>query len=204
MRNAPFGMMFAYGRGKSNQLNRMTMEKRRALIEIVKDTYGEDNIVEVWNELCDAGGDTDKKVHTWNDFGEFAQEAVRETDGIYALLRAIRFGDTNDGRYWWIDEEGMLRTADFPSEECDSPIDLEMVADYLIEYGDAGLPEVDNDELLDAFLDEHFPGNDDARDIADELIRSEPFDLLTEDWDDLAPLVEIKLAQKSDDEHGSD
>lgn len=176
------------------------MGKRMAVKDIIEKNWYDDGIVEAWNRLCEKNNDPDSMVNSMEDFEEFA-EGVVSRNGIARLLNMVKFGNFDiDNEWWWLNGYGNLHSTDDILNCSRSPIDLGEIADFLIEEGDSRLPEVDTDELLDAFIGDYFAGDDDARDAAEKIIEEESFDLLTDDWDDLEAAVKVKLAGEEDEE----
>ena len=176
------------------------MGKRMAVKDIIEKNWYDTDIITAWNRLCEENNDPDSMVNSMDDFEEFA-EGVISRDGIARLLNMIKFGNFDlDNEWWWLNGYGNLHSADDILNCPRCSIDLGEIADYLISEGDAGLAEVDTDELLDAFIGDYFAGDDDAKDAAEEIIREESFDLLTDDWDDLEAAVKVKLAGEEDED----
>lgn len=167
------------------------MDKRNAVIKTIKSRWNDTDIIDVWNLVCDHNNDTDSQLQSMNDKFEDFAEGVISREGVFYLLNMIKNGNFNTrDDWWWVEKDRLYSTWDALSA-----IDMEDVADYLIDFGDAGVAEVDTDDLLDEFIGEHFEGNDDARDVAEELIREQSFDLLTDDWWDLEGAVKARLAR---------
>lgn len=81
-------------------------------------------------------------------------------------------------------------------EPCMSSINT--IADYLIENGDAGFPEIDNDILQKVFVVMYLHGDDNTvNQMIDEMQQHEVFDLLMGDWEDMAQELMNKINNKN-------
>lgn len=100
--------------------------------------------------------------------------------------RATNFGHYEYmDKYFWVNHYGKLESFSGFCRYC--PINMNILADYLIDIGDTTFP-IDDVRLVDDFLLEYFENSDDedkAKEIIDRICQSEPMDFLMEEWDDL-------------------
>lgn len=174
------------------------MEKRDAIIKAIKRNWTSHDIADVWNLVCEQNKPLEDKVYPMNEFEDYAQNIVSR-DGIFSLLNRISGDFDIYDDWWWVNGYGNIySTNDLECATCPI-IDFGEIADYIIDYGDAGLPEI-TDDLLDEFIGTFFGGDDNARGVAEEIISTDYFDLVTDDWGDLELSTKIKLSGKENDD----
>ena len=107
----------------------------------------------------------------------------RSADWILARTYYGSYNYPDD--YFCFNGYGNLDSFNYWDDE-KSPVDVDELADWLIENGDADF-EIDTDLLKDAFIEEYYEPehHDEMRGWIEKMTEEETFDLLTEDWDDL-------------------
>jgi hypothetical protein len=71
------------------------------------------------------------------------------------------------------------------------------LADYLVEWGDSGLKEVDSDALEESFLDYYFDiymHDEVMMNLIKQHIEAEGYDFLMDNWDDIVDDIEDMIA----------
>lgn len=163
------------------------MSKKKSVAEYIKSAEMED-VVNLWNQFIDETERYDDQVYENSD--DMLDEVF---SSIHEFARSSRYGDYNFNDAWFA-FNGYGNVVSFRYLDDDNcPIDVDALADYLIENGDSDF-EISSDFLQAEFLDEYFPNEEDydkAMCIADNLSESEPVDFLMDDWDDIAETIKF-------------
>jgi hypothetical protein len=110
------------------------------------------------------------------------------------IVRRVQYGDFRpDDDYFAFNGYGNLVSFNDLSDY--GPFSYEVLAEYLVDNGDGDF-EVDTDMLQDYFIEEYFADMEWAEITAliDKISEDEPFDLLMDDWDDLAEIVKEHIS----------
>lgn len=164
------------------------MSKINSVIEIFNYSTSMDDIVKVWNDYC--------KEFNWDDQIYPNNEYMLDDlfSSVWEFARSASYGDYHlNQKYMAFNGYGNLVTFNTINDD-NCPIDVDALANYLIENGDT-YNIIDDDELKNSFLDEYFPNAEDcfkAEEIVeklDESIFDEPINYLTDDWDKIAEAI---------------
>mgnify|MGYP003307885407 CR=1 FL=1 len=166
------------------------MRKLDFIAGYIKSNWSSSAIINAWNRYCEDNNDPDSMVEYMDSFNELF-DGMTPTE----IAERVSHGSFCSGDdYWCFNAYGNIKTFSY-WDDSDSPVDIYDVAEWLIDNGDSDTEEIDTDDLAEGFLDEYFP--DDDRDKMEHLIdiycEEECFDILTEDWDDLAANLKYAL-----------
>lgn len=155
------------------------MSKKKEIIRQLKN-IAPSKVVSIWNACCFSTNRDD--IITQNDIVTIAIEYHFETfDDLAEAMRGSNYKASD--KYTFINSNGHLQTFTNVIEDPSSPIDIDILADYIIKHEDEnGL--IDKGKLLDVFINEYF-SNYDKELIYDILNGYLGLDLLIEDWDEL-------------------
>jgi hypothetical protein len=106
-----------------------------------------------------------------------------------AIVRRVKYGDFRpDDDYFAFNGYGNLVSFNDLSDY--GPFSYEVLAEYLVDNGDGDF-EFDTVLLQDYFVKEYFADMrwTEITALIDKISEDEPFDLLMDDWDDLAEIV---------------
>ena len=162
------------------------MDKHAALVAVIKNWSPED-ILNAWNEYC-----SEKCMDNYIYDNVYVSELFEGAENpVDEALRAAYYGDYRySDEYVKLNAYGNLES--FGRFEIEEHVDYGELADYLEDAGDAMVAEVDPDELSEHFteqIQELFPymrGGCVESLMCEIMESSEPYDLLMEDWNDLA------------------
>jgi hypothetical protein len=110
------------------------------------------------------------------------------------IVRRVQYGDFRpDDDYFAFNGYGNLVSFNDLSDY--GPFSYEVLAEYLVDNGDGDF-EVDTDMLQDYFIEEYFADMEwvEITALIDKISEDEPFDLLMDDWDDLAEIVKEHIS----------
>lgn len=162
------------------------MDKIDYIVEIIKDNWSQSEIVDAWNQRCESHNYYDDQINYMGFFNElfFGLTPLE----IVEKVKNSQFCAGND--YFAFNGYGNL--VSFDEAEDYNSFSYEELAEYLVENGDSTTKEIDTDLLLLAFLDEHFISYDRNLmfDAISKYMEEETFDVLMDDWDDLADVAE--------------
>lgn len=166
------------------------MNKIDAISNIIKENWSNDEIVRVWNDYCDKHSCYDDAICYMDSFNELFSGMTP----LEIVERVLYGGDfrTDDDFFAF---NGYGNIVSFNDVDDYGSFDMRYVAEYLVDCGDSDYTEVDNEALLDEFINEHFSNYnyDEIKNIIEVIMEEETFDLLMDNWDDLAEIVEEKL-----------
>ena len=179
------------------------MNKIDAISNIIKENWSNDEIVRVWNDYCDKHCCSDDMIFYMDSFNELF-------DGLkpIEIVEKVMYGDfrTDDDFFAF---NGYGNIVSFNDVDDYGSFDMRYVAEYLVDMGDSDYTEVDNDELLDAFIIEYdwcnhyYFRNRDFEEIKSTfeiIMEEESFDLLMDNWDDLASSVDMWIETNEENE----
>lgn len=162
------------------------MNKHAALIQFIENSWPNSDVLDAWNERC-SEEDMDDYIYA----NRYVSELFEGSTAVDDALRAAYYGDYRYGdEYVKFDAYGNLES--FDEYDIMKYVDSGILADYLEENGDANTPKVDNEFLAEQFVEqivELFPymKTGCAESLMIEIMDSyDPYDLLMDDWDDLA------------------
>ena len=162
------------------------MDKKEIVISIIEE-WDNSDLAEAWNKLCEDHNYDDERIYMMFDFNEFFNHL---TPLEVIDLVDSRFNTNND--YFAYDNYG--RIVSFDNIDDYYCFDFSQLADYLIENGDDDVTEVSKEELMNEFYElKHigsrtgFQLNDDIiMDSLEKYIDENDYNLLTDEWDEIA------------------
>lgn len=156
------------------------MSKKKEVIRQLKNTTP-NKVVNIWNACCYNTKRYDDII-TKNDIVTIAINYHFDTfDDLGEAMRGSNYKASD--KFAFINGNGHLQTFTNILEDPSSPIDMDILADYIIKYEDEyGL--IDKEKLFDTFINEYFSTYDKEL-IHDILNGYLGLDLLIEDWNEL-------------------
>lgn len=174
------------------------MTKQQSLERIIRDTWNEDDIVDAWNEMLKSEKREKEQIYSTEYFTQWVRDWINEGHNAIYLADMINEGYFNSEYNWfWTEDDCHALRGCESIDDYICPIDEHILAGWIVENGDVSTYEVDNEELIEDFLDEYFAGDDDARAIVEDM---KDTDFLMEDWDDIASEVKVMLARADKEE----
>ena len=157
------------------------MDKIQAIINIIKDNWSTDELVNAWNLRCEKKGDMDEFIENMSFFDEMFQHLSPLE--IIDKVKGCNFC-TGDN-YFAFNGYGNLES--FSYVEDYSRFSYEELAEYLADNGDSLTADVDTDELLEYFIYEYFDNYDfdQIKQTIETYMEDNIFDLLMDNWDNL-------------------
>lgn len=155
------------------------MEKIDVIVKILEDNWSAEDLIRVWNDYCSEHCCCDDEIFYMDSFNELM-------DGLTPLeiVERVQYGDFRpDDDYFAYNGYGNIVSFcdvyDFGS------FNYQYVAEHLVDNGDSEYTEVDNEALLEGFIDEYFMDYDfdTIKAIIEKYMEEETFDLLMGDWD---------------------
>jgi len=161
------------------------MSKQQSVVNYINSSDMED-VVTLWKQFVSESNSENDDV--WENSDDMLDEIFPST---HEFARSSTYGHYNysDSFFAFNGYGNIVTFSRLDDERC--PIDVDALADYLIENGDSDF-DVDSDQLECDFLDEYFPNAEDyfkANDIVDNLSKSEPIDFLMDEWDNIAETI---------------
>lgn len=173
------------------------MNKIDAISNIIKENWSNEEIVRVWNDYCDKHCCCDDMIFYMESFNEL-YDGVKPIE----IVERVIYGDfrTDDDFFAF---NGYGNMVSFNDVDDYGSFDMRYVAEYLVDCGDSDYTEVDNEALLDEFIDEHFSDYDydEIKNIIEAVMEEESFDLLMDNWDDLADSVDYWMETNEEKEN---
>ena len=155
------------------------MDKIDVISNIIKENWSNEEIVGVWNDYCDKHCCCDDMIFYMGSFNEL-YDGVKPIE----IVERVIYGDfrTDDDFFAF---NGYGNIVSFNDVHDYGSFDMRYVAEYLVDNGDSESPEVDNEKLLEGFIDEYFMDYDfdTIKGIIEKYMENEIFDLLMGDWD---------------------
>lgn len=150
--------------------------KEQAIASILHDKMSESDLIDVWNEFCEANSwdDTIRDMSSFDDYMEYrsASEVVEMTSYSFSL---------HDD--YFVDTLGEVTSSDEPWDFID---EIELI-EWLAERADSSntMYMVYDDEMTEMFIENLFAELGDKRVIkwCEDNLR--PSDVCTDDWDEL-------------------
>lgn len=168
------------------------MDKVKAIAQYIEDYWGDEEIIRAWNNYC---SDECMDDYVYRNDEYFFDEQFEKAD---EAVRAVCYGE-----YKYMDDYVVFNGYGNLDSFCCwndgvSPIDLDILAEYLIDNGDAGCErKIDNEDMIEYFVTdytEEFGGDTSAvEETINSYLEEEDFDFLTEDWEDLAEIIKERL-----------
>lgn len=157
------------------------MDKIQAIIDIIKNNWSTDEIVDAWNLRCDENNYMDDRIEYMDTFDELFCGLKPSEIAEKGYKRDFRTGDD----FFVFNGYGNLES--FSDVEDYSRFSYEELAEYLAENGDSLISDVDKDELLEFFIYEYFDHYDfdQIKCVIETYMENNTFDLLKDNWDDL-------------------
>ena len=172
------------------------MNKIDAISNIIKENWSNDEIVRVWNDYCDKHSCGDDMIFYMDSFNELFN-GLKPIE----IVERVMYGDFRaDDDFFAFNGYGNI--VSFNDVDDYGSFDMRYVAEYLVDMGDSDYTEVDNEALLDEFIDEHFSDYDydEIKNIIEVVMEEESFDLLMDNWDDLASSVDMWIETNEENE----
>lgn len=157
------------------------MDKIQAIIDIIKNHWLNEEIVDAWNLRCEKKGDMDEFIENMSFFDEMFQHLSPLE--IIDKVKGCNFCTGDD--YFAFNGYGNLES--FSCVEDYSRFSYEELAEYLADNGDSLTADVDTDELLEYFIYEYFDNYDfdQIKQTIETYMEDNIFDLLMDNWDNL-------------------
>ena len=157
------------------------MDKIQAIIDIIKNHWLNEEIVDAWNLRCEKKEDMDEFIENMSFFDEMFQHLSPLE--IIDKVKGCNFCTGDD--YFAFNGYGNLES--FSCVEDYSRFSYEELAEYLADNGDSLTADVDTDELLEYFIYEYFDNYDfdQIKQTIEAYMEDNTFDLLMDDWNDL-------------------
>ena len=157
------------------------MNKIQAIIDIIKNHWLNEEIVDAWNLRCEKKGDMDEFIENMSFFDEMFQHLSPLE--IIDKVKGCNFCTGDD--YFAFNGYGNLES--FSYVEDYSRFSYEELAEYLADNGDSLTADVDTDELLEYFIYEYFDHYDfdQIKRTIETYMEDNIFDLLMDNWDNL-------------------
>ena len=183
------------------------MDKIQAIIDIIKNNWSTDEIVDAWNLRCDESNYMDDRIEYMDTFDELFCGLKPSEIAEKVYKRDFCTGDD----FFAFNGYGNLES--FSDVEDYSRFSYEELAKYLVDNGDSLTAGVDTDQLLESFIYEYFDyyDFDQIKSIIETYMKNNTFDLLMDNWDDLNRDVldyikeeELGYSDEEDDEDNDD
>lgn len=165
------------------------MTKLDAIENILRNYWSNGDLISLWNDYCDKHRCDDDIITDMSLFDDLFRE-MSPLD----IVRRVKYGDFRpDDDYFGFNGYGNLISFNDLSDY--GPFSYGVLAEYLVDNGDGDF-EVDTDMLQDYFIEEYFADMEwtEITALIDKISEDEPFDLLMDDWDDLAEIVKEHLS----------
>ena len=145
-------------------------------------------IVKDWNHFVEESKKIDKtskfkEVYPIEEFNTQCQHLnpLEIAESVTTADKKVCIFDAND-KYFF------MRGGKFQSfnklHDGYCPINLDLLADFIIENGDAGFSEISNEVLVKEFIYEYFPDKVCILKFFNSVMESD-YDFLMDDWDDI-------------------
>ena len=181
------------------------MDKIQAIIDIIKNNWSTDEIVDAWNLRCDESNYMDDRIEYMDTFDELFCGLKPSEIAEKVYKRDFCTGDD----FFAFNGYGNLES--FSDVEDYSRFSYEELAEYLVDNGDSLTTDIDTDELLESFIYEYFDHYDfdQIKCVIETYMEDNTFDLLMDSWDDLNRDVldyikEEELGYSDEDEDNDD
>lgn len=181
------------------------MDKIQAIIDIIKNNWSTDEIVDAWNLRCDENNYMDDRIEYMDTFDELFCGLKPSEIAEKVYKRDFCTGDD----FFAFNGYGNLES--FSDVEDYSRFSYEELAKYLAENGDSLTTDIDTDELLESFIYEYFDHYDfdQIKCVIETYMKNNTFDLLMDNWDDLnedilSYIEEEGLGSNEEDEDNDD
>lgn len=166
------------------------MTKIDSIVNILKDYWSNGELISLWNDYCDKHRCDDYIIEDMSLFDDLFGD-MSPLD----IVRRVQYGDFRpDDDYFAFNGYGNLVSFNDLSDY--GPFSYEELAEHLVDNGDGDF-EVNTDALQNYFIDEYFADMrwTEITALIDKISAEEPFDLLMDDWDDLAEIVKEHIKE---------
>ena len=168
------------------------MNKIDAISNIIKENWSNEEIVGVWNDYCDNHCCCDDMIFYMGSFNEL-YDGVKPIE----IVERVIYGDfrTDDDFFAF---NGYGNIVSFNDVDDYGSFDMRYVAEHLVDCGDSDFTEVDNEALIEYFLNEYFPHytyDDKMMEVITNIIEVEGFDFLMDDWNDIVETIETTISE---------
>lgn len=157
------------------------MEKIQTIIDIIKNSWSNEEIADAWNFRCDEKGYMDERIEYMYSFDELFCNLKPSEIAEKVYRREFCTGDD----FFAFNGYGNLES--FSDVDDYSRFSYSELAEYLVDNGDSLTTDVDTDELLESFIYEYFNhfDFDQIKQTIETYMEDNAFDLLMDNWDDL-------------------
>lgn len=165
------------------------MNKIECITEHIRNFWSNEDIIRAWNNYCSEECMEDY-IHSNDEY--FFEEMFEKADDA---VRAVCYGEYHyQDEYVVFNAYGNLDSFDYWKDE-NSPIDLDILAEYLVDNGDSDTPGIEDldSDFIEKFAEENNVDINEVEEIVNNYLEEEDFDFLTEDWEDLAEIVKERL-----------
>lgn len=166
------------------------MTKIDSIVNILKNYWSNGDLISLWNDYCDKHRCDDYIIEDMSLFDDLFGD-MSPLD----IVRRVQYGDFRpDDDYFAFNGYGNLVSFNDLSDY--GPFSYEELAEHLVDNGDGDF-EVDTDMLQEHFIEEYFADMEwtEITALIDKISEDEPFDLLMDDWDDLAEIVKEHIKE---------
>lgn len=165
------------------------MNKIECITEHIRNFWSNEDIIRAWNNYCSEECMDD---YIYDNDEYFFEEMFEKADDA---VRAVCYGEYHyQDEYVVFNAYGNLDSFDYWKDE-NSPIDLDILAEYLVDNGDSDTPGIEDldSDFIEKFAEENNVDINEVEEIVNNYLEEEDFDFLTEDWEDLAEIVKERL-----------
>ena len=157
------------------------MDKIQTIIDIIKNNWSNEEIVDAWNFRCDEKDYMDERIEYMDTFDELFCNLKPSEIAEKVYRRDFCTGDD----FYAFNGYGNLES--FSNVEDYSRFSYSELAEYLADNGDSLTTDVDTDQLLESFIYEYFDHYDfdQIKCVIETYMENNTFDLLMDNWDDL-------------------
>ena len=157
------------------------MDKIQTIIDIIKNNWSNEEIVDAWNFRCDKKDYMDERIEYMDTFDELFSSLKPSEIAEKVYRRDFCTGDD----FYAFNGYGNLES--FSEVDDYSRFSYTELAEYLVDNGDSLTTDVDTDELLEYFIYEYFNHYDfdQIKGVIETYMEDNTFDLLMDNWDDL-------------------
>ena len=157
------------------------MDKIQVIIDIIKNNWSNEEIVDAWNFRCDKKDYMDERIEYMDTFDELFSSLKPSEIAEKVYRRDFCTGDD----FYAFNGYGNLES--FSEVDDYSRFSYTELAEYLVDNGDSLTTDVDTDELLESFIYEYFDHYDfdQIKCVIETYMENNTFDLLMDNWDDL-------------------
>jgi hypothetical protein len=169
------------------------MTKKESVITAMV-SWNMDTLVKNWNTFVKKAKDLDKN----NAFKEVYPMSQFSAQCKHLSPDEIAESVTSKGHaiFYIMDKYFFMRGGKFESfntiREANCPISFDWLANYIMENGDCGFTEIDNNILVKGFIQEYYPEMIGNAKFFNKVMNIDDADFLMDDWDDIHEEIEHK------------